>query len=329
MVVTNKKLINFLYKNDIGFSPLPTWTNFYIELGEHISRLVSDDTRWIVALAVPTRTFCASLISFGFIASRASLIISKNHTAHAEYLKSLSKGTPVVLRSQSGKDFKGIYMGFIAGDQLYFGVQYEKNNSSTIYISVEKSKRIEVLNDECYKLPRTQKGRTASDSSQFCEAILGDKCSHSFISTSYLESVIIGPKNLLRKEISEQIFATQNNQTGTLQEIIRVKEFQSNTMAYRSRIISDRIRATPVHSKISDPPLTIFDGSQSFLKWRSFWKGSNWVVVLEKAEYQFYPATEQIKREYALNSTNNTPAEFTTSEIPPGIEMTVFEVSAA
>lgn len=329
MIVTNKKIINFLYKNDIGFSSLPTWTKFYIELGEYISCLVSDDTCWIVALAVPTRTFCASLISFGFISSRASLIISKNHTAHAEYLKSLPNGTPVVLRSQSGKDLKGILKGFFAGDQPYFGVQYEKNNSSTKFISVEESKRIEVLNDECYKLPRTQKGRSASDSSHFCEAILGAECSHSFISISNLESVIIGPKNLLKKEISEQIFATQNYQTGTLQEIIRAKEFQNNTMAYRSRIISDRIRATPVHSRISDPPLTLFDGSQSFLKWRSFWKRSNWVVVLEKPEYQFYPATEQIKREYALNSTNNTPTEFTTSEIPPGIEMTVFEVSAA
>ena len=57
---------------------------------------------------------------------------------------------------------------------------------------------------------------------------------------------------------------------GTLQDILRTREFQNSKSPYRSIVISDRIKFVPVHSNINDPPLAIFDGCQSYLKWREF-----------------------------------------------------------
>ena len=152
-------------------------------------------------------------------------------------------------------------------------------------------------------------------------------CADNLSLSTNFEEVIIGPKSILRKEITEEIFATRNGVKGTLQEILRTKNFQNTTAAYRSIIVSDRIKFEPDHSKLQDPPLAIFDGSQGYLKWRNFWKKSSWIVILDRTENQFESAVEQITKEY-IQIRVERKSEIRLGNIPKGIEVMVFQVRA-
>lgn len=327
VMVVNKQLKGLLYKDNDSYYPLPHWGMFYIDLGQTISQFISCNTRLVIALSVPTRTYCASLISLGFIAWKASNIDEADYLLHAEYLKSLPGGTPVRFRSQSRKKFNGIYQGcFKRGNQIGFLVKTDKEYATEWFIRIEDSKKIEVLDKEKTELPPTQKGRSITPSSQFCSKLLGSHCANRFITLTNLEEVIIGPKNILRKEITDGLFATRGKIVGTLQEILKIREFQSSTASYRSIIISDRIKFNPEHSTIADPPLTIFDNCQGFLKWRNYWRGSSWVVVFDRTEYQFDSAIEQLNKEYIQNRVDK-PTKITLSNIPAGIEVMIFKVS--
>jgi hypothetical protein len=319
-----REITELFYEHNGKNTQLSSWGEYFIKLGESTRQLVADKSRIVIALAVPTRVFSSTLISFGYIVRRLQFSKDDNYYKHAEYLKSLPPGTPVLLRSVDGKKYKGElgeHRNF--NDTLYFEIKYEQ--SSTRYVRIEESKRIEILDTEVV-LPRTQKGREIALESDFCTAIIGPKCASSLISESNLEAVIIGPKKAIEDEATAQEFSVRGEQTGTLQEILRVKEFQNNTKSYRSRTISDRIRATGVHSGISDPPLVIFDGAQGFLKWRSYWKKSSWIVILDRTEYQFDAAINQINREYIMHRKGDNGLEMSDLHIPLGIEMTAFEV---
>lgn len=321
--VTKRKLKRLYFKGGNKNIEIPNWGYFFIELGELISQLVADDFRSIIALAVPARNFSSSLISFGNIVRKLQSSQNNDYLKYAEYLKTLPPGTPILLRSEVGKKFKGLLNGYVAFDNtLHFAVQYEQ--SATRYIKIDESMRIEVLNTDV-NLKKTQKGRTLASETDFCVAILGSKCASLLVTESKLETVIIGPKKSVEAEVTTQEFLTHGGQTGTLQEILRVREFQNENKSSRSRIISDKARAVTTHSGILDPPLVIFDGAQGFLKWRSYWTASNWVIVLDQTEYQFEAAVEQVKREFHYRK-DNCGLEITSLDIPAGIEAMSFGV---
>ena len=129
MVNIKNRLNGLLYKKNNSFHPLPEWGKLYVKLGRFFNQFISHDTRLIISLAIPVRTFCASLISLGFIASSANKIDQNGYLVYAEYLKSLPKGTPVILRSQTGKRFKGIFYGCVQRQsQIYFTIKTDEKN---------------------------------------------------------------------------------------------------------------------------------------------------------------------------------------------------------
>ena len=319
-VIGNLPKLN--YKNGKEDIQIPAWGKYFIELGELTGQQTANNSRSIIALAVPTRNFCSPLISFGYIATKLRFSDDNDYVRYAEYLKTLPPGTPVLLRSEVGRKYKGLLIGGkVLCGTFHFAIEYEMG--STRFVKIEESRRIEVLQSEVV-LRNTQKGRTIIPESDFCRVIMGPTCGSSLVSESSLEIVIIGPKKALENEVKDQEFSTGDGEIGTLQEILRVKEFQSITKSYHSQIISDRVKSTKPHSSILDPPLVIFDGAQSFLKWRNYWKASNWIVVLDRTEYQFDAAVEQINREYILNRKDDNELEVTSLKVPVGIEVMAF-----
>ena len=317
------------YSHNGSFYPLPEWGNFFISLGNTISQIVECDTQFIVALSVPSRTFCTTLISLGYIANRVTSASYADYSSHANFLKSLPQKTPVILRIEIGKKFKGLLVKYCQrGGQNGFIVKTDERNSTEWFIREEDSKKIDPLNiAEEFKLPDSQKGRPISTRSKFSTTLLGNSGADNLISSTVFEEVIIGPKSLLKNEITEETFSTSNGVQGTLQEILRTKNFQTPTAAYRTIIVSDRIRFEPDHSRIQDPPLAVFDGTQGYLKWRNFWKKSNWVVVLDRTENQFEPAIEQLTKDYVQNRIDKD-VELDIDHIPDGIEIMAFLVRA-
>lgn len=316
------------YKHNGSFYPLPEWGKFFISLGNNIGQIVGCDARFIVALSVPSRTFCTTLVSLGYIANRVTSASHADYSSHANFLKSLPQNTPVILRIEIGKKFKGLLIGYCQrGDKNGFIVKTDERNSTEWFIREEDSKKIEPLNiTEEFKLPDSQKGKLISTRSKFSSTLLGNSGADILISSTVFEEVIIGPKSLLKNEITEEIFSTRNGVQGTLHEILRPKNFQNPTAAYRTIIVSDRIRFEPDHSRIHDPPLAVFDGTQGYLKWRNFWKKSNWIVVLDRTENQFEPAVEQLTKEYVQNRIDKH-VELNNGHIPDGIEVMAFLVN--
>lgn len=317
------------YNQNGSLLPLPEWGKFFIALGHNISQIVGSDARFIVALSIPSRTFCTAFISLGYIAHRITSASQTDYSSHANFLKSLPQKTPVILRIEVGKKFKGLLLGYCQrGDQKGFIIKTDKKNSTEYFIREEDSKKIETLNiQEEFKLPDSQKGRDISPRSQFSSILLGNSGADNLISSTVFEEVIIGPKSLLRNEITGEIFSTRNGVQGTLQEILRTKNFQNTTSAYRTIIVSDRIRFEPDHSRIQDPHLAVFDGTQGYLKWRNFWKKSNWIVVLDRTENQFEPAVEQLTKEFVQNRIDKH-VEINIGHIPNGIEAMAFLVNS-
>lgn len=318
------KAIELFYKCNNKNIHLSNWGKFFINLGNLTCQMIAKKSGLIIALAVPTRAFASVLISLGFIFTKLHCFHDENYIIYSEYLKTLPLGTSVLLRSEVGRKYKGLFQGCknING-KLHFAIEYE--HSSIRYVKNEESKRIEVLDSEV-TLPKTQKGREIIPESDFCKILLGDECTSILAEESNLEIAIIGPKKLLRNEAIDQEFVTRTSQIGILQEILRIREFQSSNRSYRTRVISDRNRYVSAHSNISDPPLVIFDGALGFLKWRNYWKKSNWIVILDRTEYQFDSAVEQINREYIQNRKNDSNIEISNIEIPFGIEVMVFKV---
>lgn len=317
-----KKFTELYYRQEDKNIQLPDWGYFFIELGVFSSHFIQGNSRLIIALTVPIRSFCSPLITYGYVCNKWQNFPKKNYLEYAEYLKTLPLGTPILLHSEVGRNFKGLLKGYKVIDNiLYFAVEYEQ--SSTRYVKINESRRIEVIQSNVV-LPKNQKGRAESPTSDFCLAILGSEYTPLQYIESNLEAVIIGPKNKIEAEVMNQEFTVSRGQVGTLQDILRIKEFQSDTKFYRSRIISDRIKLTKIQSGVEDSPLVVFDGAQGFLKWRNYWRESAWVVVLERTEYQFDSAVEQINREFTLRGKENNYIELVNLEVPVGIELMIF-----
>jgi hypothetical protein len=316
-------LIKLYSKLNNKLLKLSGWCDFFIQTGKMISDEVDENSRFIFALALPTRSFSSGLISLGYIIKRIHLNHDVNNYSYTEYLITLPINTPIILRSADEKKYKGLLLGSCWRNGTgYFELALGKY--SFRYIKFEEANRIEVT-DSKVNLPNIQKGRPINPESDFCMDLIGQEFVSDLTLESNFELAIIGPKNLIKEEVTIQEFFTVKGYGGNLQEILRIKEFQSISNAYRSRIISDRIKAVKIHTNIKDPPLVIFDGAQGFLKWRTYWKQSNWVILLDRTENQFQVAVEQINREYALYRTENFDIDPLRLNIPGGVEMMAYK----
>ncbi len=69
--------------------------------------------------------------------------------------------------------------------------------------------------------------------------------------------------------------------------------------------------------------MTIFDGAVSFLKWRDYWRKSNWIVLLDKTESRFQEAVDLLNQEYIEKRIGESLNENMFS-LPEGIEIIAF-----
>ncbi len=323
-MVHNSNRADLFYEYNGELLSLPKWGQFYISLGQYIDKTISSSSnRTIVGLTVPSRNFCAPLITLGFIGDRIELSERTGDLEHIEYIKNLPFDTPVTFRSEFGKRFRGVYKGYVErGQELYFKLKTDKKTDR--FVPVIDSRKIELLDKKEIKLWKNQTGRTIKQCSDFSLDLIGDQNAFSLTMYSKFEVVIIGSKKIIEKEIADQEFFTGNHKKGCLADVIRIKEYQGKFSAYRSRVISNRIKRTKLHT-IEDPPLAIFDGSLSFLKWRPFWMKSNWVVILDRTDSQYDSSLEQLNRIYIQYHLANS-AKIELPNIPDGVEITIFEV---
>lgn len=314
----------FIKSNEKLF-PLGRWGLFFQHLGYFLNSLTfNQGQRAIIALAIPTRLFAVSLTAFGYISSRIVNPPEDDCQNHVNYLKSLEIDTPVRIRLSNGRAKKGHYIGYKErGGILYFDIRDVKSRITSIKAS--ESRKIDIAENDVM-LTKTQIGRKLTQATPFALDFLGKDYTSRLITESSLDLVFIGPRERIRREITGQPFFSNRNNQGTLQEIIRTAEFQGSINSYRSIALSGRNNAKSIHANIPDPPFVFFDGAQGYLKWRSYWKSSNWLVFLDRTETQFVPAVEQINRDYSQWNKSIVDLSSLQHFIPPGIEAIGFEV---
>ena len=99
---------------------------------------------------------------------------------------------------------------------------------------------------------------------------------------------------MLKKEIEEiQLFSEKKK--GSLQDILRIKNFMSEFTFPKSEILSSQ---KSVEKYAKSPGVLIFDGSRNFLKYQARLKSPVEIVFLDRTENDFSDATGELMERY-------------------------------
>ena len=327
--VTDVAPSNLYYTDGSRWQALSGWGDFFVTLGYETATPVEPCKRFVVALAVPTRSYAAALAAFGIVASRSALPVDQIAVSeHFQRLCQLETNTPVSL-IKNGKRLKGIFKGRrnIHGE-TWLEIQVEDTSNTrsgglTHLVPPMEAFNVEVLCNIIERLPKRQTGRLVQPLSPFARHFVS-RDEANFTRQSRLECLIVGRRKLLRREIVETQFAASTDGStfseGSLQDVLRVRNFMVEGEAFRSDVFRVNSRVNPTQAQGHLPHVVIFDGATGFLRWRDHLRKTNWIVCLDRTDAKFRDATAVIDQDYIKYrvgdaSVANLPAS------PTGVEV--------
>jgi len=316
------------YQDGNNWINVPYWAASYIYLGSAIAAQENPLDRLIIGLAVPVRAYAAALIALGIVTGRAKIPLDIiEESEYLNYLKNIESGSSIFYLVGENW-YPGEFVSINEKeDGVFVHVIWKKGrqqcNCGVPLKDARKSIRIigSTKNDSHERIV----SRRIIPNKEFLDLILDGEHANEFVLSSRLECIIIGCINTLRYEIKGlRISFGAKHIDGTIQDVLRVKKFLSEGSAYRSNIIpADRDQST--YSSCPDIPyMTIFDGALSFLKWRDYWRKSNWIVLLDKTEPCFHEAADQLNKEYVERRVTE-PAIENMPVLPKGVELLAFQ----
>ena len=293
---------NLYYQYKGSWMPLPSWAQFFLDLGFAISAQSDSQNRIVAGLALPIRSYAAPLLATGIITGQFSLSTqTKDALKRFEWISSLPIGTPLTYR-KTGIRIKGFFDG-IEEAKGQFMILINTNNGlykipSTLALQVDIPPTVSK------PLLLRSNRRTKTPIPPFLSLFLGQEKANLAMLQSHLDCVIIGPIGRLTAEISETRLAIQETKvgfvSGVLQDIIRPRRLSKETESYRSELYYTHMRE--IEEKRQEfPVFVIFDGAAGFLKWRDLWRYSNWVVLLDQTEADFDTAVNTFNEECVKN----------------------------
>lgn len=310
-------------RGDGGWVPLPAWARFMLEAGAAVASFHAGEGRLVVALSVPTRRFAAAL------AGTAAVVTSFEDDPaigagedHFRHLASLPVGTPVTHR-----DGNSIEQGQLLGvrDDIdprdcrpRLMVQLAKEIR---YLPQDACGRIQVINDP--GALRKRKRKLLKTPEFLSRAVAGVEV-QALSATTRLDCVIIGVRRALEDEVQRETFAAAAGAAyyeGNLQGILRARQFGGENDPYRSAVISSSAEADE-GKPAGQPAAVVFDGSAAFNNWRSSWRDSNWLVVLDRSSPSADDGAAAIGQSYARRL--GEPDVLARAGLPAGIEMVAY-----
>ena len=294
-----ESLRHLFWLSDSGWAPLPDWAQFVIEVAARIASFDSGEARLVVVLALPTRAFAAAFAAAGaVVASFQRVPPERNLTEHFEYLASLPGGTPVTLHERNSM-VQGRLLG--ASEDSFDGRRRLKIQlpNEIRRLEARTCAKVQVIQDPGALSTRRRKLVHAP---RFLSFAAHGVETTTFCTTTRLDCVIIGPKNTLKYELAGEKFAAgppERPYGGTLQEIARTREFARQNDPYRSVVLSATPDSTQHDSSTAAPPLVIFDGAVAFNNWRSRWRASNWLIVLDRSSSSAGDEAASVNAAYA------------------------------
>jgi hypothetical protein len=321
---------DLFYLRNGSWSCLPGWAKFYLNFGFTLSQFKRPDSRYIVALAIPSRSYASLLIASGIVYGRSQGEHKLVNKAHLEMLVQLRNGVPVLFRRKNRKFKAKKYEVKNYNGKIYIGLLIEQagpNFHTIIYVPEEDCELIDISGTQYISLPGKQKGREIIPPSMLVQAMQGNDHISNFHLHTNIDAVIIGPKNILKEEMNMELATTRNTNcdcTGHLSDLLRAREFLPAGAAYRSSILAAITRSNAKTVGDAKPSAIIFDGPTGFMKWRENWKMFNWVVIIDKTDRNFDFAVGQVNNEYLARAYKQHKVKIPT--IPTGVEMMYFNV---
>lgn len=322
--------LNLYYKDVGGWIPLPDWSVFFISLGEKLSWRLGKNKKWTVALALPARAYIAPFIGVGILSS-----IFKIHSPsdllsdHFQTLASLEKNTSVLYRKNS-RILKGKYLGvadFQGEKRLLIQIQSAQAGGLTEYIAKKNALNIQVNPNQNQRLPSNQRGRKMTkNDSRLTNAFFGLH-SQIFLRQSRTRICFVGGKEFER-EVTKNMFAVcSDNQMiqGSLNDLLRVKQFQHKFDPYQSQFVSSAARSKNIATlNLSPDSIVVYSGSNGYLNWKESLLRTNSIIILDRSDAQFEIAFEEINNSYIQSSRIPTTA-IELGKVPAGIEILYWE----
>lgn len=312
-----------LHFNDSGeWIKIPKWCLFFISLGEKIGSDLDRRQKLNMVVTVPTKAYVAPFIGVGILLSHINKSSSNEiFEKHFKELKSLKKNTPVLYRRDS-RVLKGLYSGvtnFQGEKHILVRTQSNKAGGLTYYVPKKDALNIQIAPEGNKELPKNQKGRKESVDFVFSDAVYGKK-SRVFLKQSKPRICFIAGKEFEYEVKNEKFSIINKNIVGTLNDLLRIKQFQKKIDFYQSQYISIFSRKRNVELDITDETIVIYSGSSGYLKWKGKFDHLSSVIILDRSDTQFELAVTEINNLYIL-SNERTSVTIDLEDIPNGIEL--------
>lgn len=289
---TSARALELWFRDESHRRRLPEWAEWMVQLGQRAARPAKPPRRLVAAIAVPCRAFAATLCGVGCVASRDPLRFNPDTpdpdelAAHFENLCALRPGSTVTVASGKAK-----HVGCFVGVDDSRGERYlvieqssESKRSFTQYIPLRDAHNVAVRG-------------------------LGLSC------------LIIGHINALEPEVCNGDVSTAGGRA--LQELLKVRRFASRRdKDIRSDVIAGGAEL-PQGLKDAQPAVVIFDGAETFRRWKETWRSSAWVVVLDRTSRQFDEAVALVEQEFIERRCDDDDP-LAGVEVAPGVELMSF-----
>ncbi|WP_152547840.1 hypothetical protein [Paenibacillus ehimensis] len=317
------------YKDAGNWLPLPAWSSFFISLGGKLAKRSYENKRWTVALALPTKAYIAPFIGVGVLSS-IFMKSSPNDLleAHFQTLASLEKYTFVWYRKNK-RVLKAKFLGvadFKGEQRLLIQIQSTEAGGLTEYISKKDALDVQINPNQSSRLPNNQRGRTVTTHSPLADTIFGVH-SQMLLKQSETKLCFVGGKEQLESEITKALFAVPEGGQfirGTLNDLLRIRQFQQNIDPYQSEFISSQARNNETEISLNPSSIVIYSGSNGYLNWKEDFLYKNSVIILDRVEPQFELAAEEVNNRY-IQSNRITSSELDLGIMPGGIELLYWE----
>lgn len=300
---------------DGRISPLPEWTSYLIKLGLYLVSFQIPNRRLVVGISMPTRSFGAAFAALGV--SHAAYLDPGERNPEENFARFASMPSGTAIRFPRGRM---LYHGSLIGTEKLGGVEhltYYDSDGLKCYLRWDRCGAIELVKPEEHFI----RPRLLAYNADFVAAVLGvDPFAHA--SYTCLDCLIVGTKDALRNEVLTQKFVSHRDETlqveGSLNDLLRCDVFERNANDHdRTTFVS--AFEDHVHERVlrERPPAVIFDGPKGFLRLRSYWRRSPWLVLLDRTSRSAVDAADAFNQEFAqslgdadLSAIGEPPSQF-------------------
>lgn len=325
-------MVELQIENNGVFESLPTWAQWFIDLGQEIQDARIDDERLTVAVTVPHRGYAALLTALGVVHRSF-----KDETAvpddPAERLDSIAPGMAITLIDLHDRiRFARVVETRRDPEGRLVWIKYDRNgqgvSSDLITRLIEKCTSVDFASSEDLEF---QHGRNASRDPEFTSHFVGTSNFERFVCHNRKSCLIVGEVRSLLEELKAPRFATNVDTlaVGSLLDILRPRLGNQDQPLHRSiPARSQIIRSSGIGVEDLIEPdsfvpraCTVFDGGLGYQMHRDRAIG-NLVVLVNRWASHAMDSVGAFRNDLASSSRDARLKVM--QDVPCGIEVAGF-----